>query len=176
MTRTAAIDTASHSHERIVAAFANELEIRDPDGSMLAERIEQAELLVRAFTARVLNSVAWEKELGPVYDADGVAHLLGGDRAPVSRQAVSKRKLLALRTGSGRVVYPAFQFDEDGSVVSGVADVVKTLEPMQLSRWTLASWFVSPEPELDGLAPIVALRAGGKDAVLDVVHRWAAAL
>ncbi len=40
--------------------------------------------------------------LGPVYDVDGVARLIGG-AAPVTRQAVSKRRLLALKTGSGRV-------------------------------------------------------------------------
>lgn len=176
MVKTAAVGVASRSHERIVAAFAEELELRDPDGSMLADFTADAELLVRTVTARVLNAAVWETELGPVYDTDGVAQILGGEKAPVSRQAVSKRKLLALRTGSGKVVYPAFQFDEDGSVVSGVADVVKTLESTQLSPWTLASWFISPEPDLDGQTPIAALRAGGKEAVLGVVRRWATAL
>ena len=176
MGKTAAVGVASRSHQRLVAAFAEELELRDPDGLMLAGHTDDAELLVRAVTARVLNAAVWETELGPVYDTDGVAQILGGDQAPVSRQAVSKRKLLALRTGSGKVVYPAFQFDEDGSVVSGVADVVKTLEPTQLSPWTLASWFTSPEPDLDGQTPIVALRAGGKEAVLGVVRRWATSL
>lgn len=175
MATVATVDNRLAAHRRLVEAFADELEERDPDGRVLGGNADRAEILVRSVTARLFNAAVWEDDLGPVYDAEGVAQILGGE-TPVSRQAVSKRRLLALRTGSGRVVYPAFQFDESGSVVDGVADVLKLIEPTQLSPWTLASWFVSPDLDLDGTQPIAALRAGGKEAVLEVVRRWAGAL
>lgn len=175
MAKLATVDNKHAAHRRLVAAFADELEERDPDGLVLGGDVDRAEILLRSVTARLFNAAVWEDELGPVYDAEGVAQLLGGE-TPVSRQAVSKRRLVVLKTGSGRVVYPAFQFDESGSVVDGVADVVKLVEPTDLSHWTLASWFVSPDVDLDGTQPIAALRAGGKEAVLEVVRRWAVAL
>jgi hypothetical protein len=54
---------------------------------------------------------------------------------------VSKRRLLALTTGSGRVVYPAFQFTaQRGAGLPGVVATSTTL----VSPWTVASWLVSP--------------------------------
>jgi len=47
-----------------------------------------------------------------------------------------------------------------------------------VSRWTVASWLISPDAELDGDRPIDALFQGG-DAVTRVVRaatRWSAAL
>lgn len=163
------------THEKLIVAFARELRRRDPDGTAVA-RVDDVDRMARTIAATAIDTAAiWHEVLGPVYDTETVAELLGGGRA-VSRQAVSKRALLALRTGSGRVVYPAFQFDESGAVITGVAEVVRIMATTSLSSWTLAAWFVSPEPDLSGERPIDALRAGGHQVVCAAARAWAAAL
>lgn len=118
----------------------------------------------RAALAAVAGQV-WSEHLGPLFDTDGVAALLGG----VTKQAVSdrvrRRRLLALRTGSGRLVYPAFQFD-GRHVVAGIAEVLGRLEPDDAEAWTVASWLNTPDPELDGRTPVEALRSGDRERVL----------
>jgi hypothetical protein len=99
------------------------------------------------------------QHLGPMYDVEGVRRLLGRPGAPVSRQAVSKRRgLLALTTGSGRVVYPAFQFG-GGSPLPQLAQVLAELPEELVSRWT-----------------VDVLAAGNVDAVVRAARAWAAAL
>lgn len=175
----AVVRVAVARHARFVAAFADELQARDPQGVAFDDSVD-AVALARAAACRLIDtSRLWHELLGPVYDTEGVASVLA-DRASgqgrISRQAVHKRKLLALKTGSGRVVYPAFQFGESGGVVEGISEVVKLAESVSLSLWAMASWLASPEPELDGDRPIDWLRAGGHEAVLDVARRWVGAL
>lgn len=53
-------------------------------------------------------------------------------------------------TGSGQVVYPALQF-QDKRPAPGLTEVLSELPATVVSRWTLASWLCSPEPELHGI-------------------------
>ncbi len=167
------------SHVRFATSLLNELAKRDPDGSRLASAtdVRQAVALV---ADRVLDpAVVWQEQLGAFYDTDGVRQLLGRDNEPVSRQAVHKRKgLLALTTGSGQVVYPAFQF-RGRTLASGMNRVLETLPTDLVSRWTLASWLVSPEVELDGDRPVDVLFFGQRaavDRVVQAASHWAAQL
>jgi hypothetical protein len=119
------------------------------------------------------------KQLGAFYDAEGVRALLARAGAPVTRQAVSKRKsLLAVTTGSGRVVYPAFQF-QGRTPISGLGKVLEVLPETLVSRWTVASWLTSPEVALDGERPIDVLAndgPAGRRRVAEVAARWSAQL
>ncbi len=157
-------------------ALAAELALRDPQGSFL-DQVDDPGLLARQTADRAVDSAqAWVQHLGPMYDVEGVRQLLGGPAAPVSRQAVSKRRgLLALTTGSGRVVYPAFQF-VGGSPLPQLARVLAELPEPVVSRWTVASWLVSAEPTLDEARPVDLLAAGQVDAVVRAARAWAAAL
>lgn len=107
----------------------------------------------------------WSEQLGPVYDTAGVAEVFGG----VTKQAVSdrvrRRRLLALRTGSGRLVYPAFQF-RGRDVVDGLAQVLGRIGADETEAWTVASWLTTTDPALGNRSPIEALRAGEVEAVL----------
>ncbi len=58
----------------------------------------------------------------------------------------------------------------------GVADVVKLFDDGLISMWSVASWLVSPEPDLADEKPINALRRGGRDAVVATAHQWASSL
>lgn len=172
----ARVASLSPRQREFLDALADELALRDPQGSLL-DQVDDPVLLARQAADQAVDSAqAWVEHLGPMYDVDGVRQLLGGPGAPVSRQAVSKRRgLLALTTGSGRVVYPALQF-RGGSPVPQLARVLAELPEPLVSRWTVASWLVSTEPTLDDARPIDVLAAGAPDAVVRAARAWAAAL
>lgn len=155
-----------------------ELQKRDPDGSRLNDvDLQQAAALA---AERVLDpSVLWVEQLGAFYDTEGVRALLARDGEPITRQAVHKRKgLLALTTGSGRVVYPAFQF-QGRTLIGGLDEVLAALPDALVSRWTVASWLTSPEAALDGERPIDVLAhdgPAGRRLVVSVAKNWSGQL
>ncbi|GAA0305617.1 antitoxin Xre/MbcA/ParS toxin-binding domain-containing protein [Kineococcus aurantiacus] len=162
-------------HLEMLVKTVDELGLRDPRGRNL-RRLKDVEGTARR-AARVVvdTAAAWEDHLGPFYDVDGVRELLGGDQ-PISRQAVSKRRsLLALRTGSGQVVYPVFQFLEE-TPLPGLGAALEELPEQLVSRWTVASWLVSPQPELGGVTPVDLLRDGNLVPVVKAARSWARAL
>ncbi|HZQ26693.1 MAG TPA: hypothetical protein VFA94_03240 [Acidimicrobiales bacterium] len=164
------------AHRDAAVAFLDELRRRDPDGHTLREADDPGALARQAATTVVDAAALWQEALGGFYDVETVRRMLGRDKRPVSRQAVSKRHdLLALRTGSGRVVYPAFQF-RGSTPLAGLADVLAALPAELVSRWTVASWLVSALPELDGERPIDVLVSGGTPAVVAAAREWAASL
>lgn len=164
------------TQRRFLRSFAAELMLRDPHGAQLA-RVDDPRALARETAASAVGAASvWEKHLGAFYDAEGVRELLGRRGGPVTRQAVSKRKgLLALTTGSGRVVYPSFQF-LDRSPVVGLDKVLAALPESLVSRWTVASWLASPQRELGGECPIDVLARGAVQPVAAAAHGWARSL
>ena len=122
---------------------------------------------------------AWLDLLGPFYSAESVRELLGRDGAQLSADALRRRRgLLALRAGSGQVVYPAFQFRRRASAPF-LEKVLDALPESLVSRWSVASWLVTPETELDGERPIDLLHDGGPEASIAVIRsatRWAGQL
>lgn len=139
--------------------------------------MNDAPRFARQIAEKVIDtSKAWQEHLGVFYDVNDVGRLLSRNGEPLSRQAVSKRKnLLALTTESKRVVYPSFQF-RDRTVVSGLDRVLEQLPENLISRWTLASWLVSHEPELGGARPINALHQGDVDYVVSIARNLARSL
>ncbi len=166
------------AHEKLANAFLLELLRRDPDGS-LSRAIEIDQAAALAADTVLDPAVFWIERLGAFYDTEAVRSILARDGEPVSRQAVHKRKgLLALTTGNGRVVYPALQF-RGRRPAPGLARVLDQLPEEHVSRWTVASWLVSPEADLEGERPIDVLfdeDPGGIDAVVQVARNWAAQL
>ena len=167
------------AHTELMRAFSAQLAQYDPTGALVA-RSDDVTSLARDAAQRVLDTAAtWVEHLGAFYDTEGVQKLLSRHGAPITRQAVHKRRgLLALTTGSGQVVYPAFQFDGQHPV-KGLASVLDVLPEARASRWTVASWLVSPEAELNGERPVDVLRDQGPEghiAVLGAARRWAAQL
>jgi hypothetical protein len=124
-------------------------------------------------------SPQWLEHLGAFYDTTAVRSLLGGEGEPESVESMHKRKdLLVLTTGSGQVVYPAFQF-RGRQLAPGLGRVLAELPESLVSGWTLAAWLISAESDLGGVRPIDALfdRApDGADAVVRAARAWAAGL
>lgn len=135
------------------------------------------EELARRMVATIPQPSPWVKAVGPVYTTSGVRAMLGG----VSRQAIEDRinrgTLFALTTADRRRVFPVFQFDDRGTPVDGLADVLAVLKPAA-DDWTVASWLHHPQRALGRRSPIRWLRDGRDRKRLDaLVHatasRWA---
>jgi hypothetical protein len=121
------------------------------------------------------SNLVWAQHLGPSYTTRYVRELFGSTKQAVSDR-VRRGTLLALRNDNGDLVYPAFQFGPDGQPLSGIAEVIAAFKGAVDTRYTIASWLVSPEPELDGRTPIDQLRLGRRDAVTDAARHYAAGL
>src|SRR5262249_43927297 len=99
------------------------------------------------------SELTWEDHLGPLLEWGDVAAVLG---TVSTRQGVialaNRRRLLALPTKSGKLLYPAFQF-RGARMLSGLHELLVQLDQSGASPWTQASWFVTSQDELGGETP-----------------------
>ena len=162
------------AHHNIATEFERNLDTFDPDGTLRAVNVAAS---ARTAAAAVIGwADLWDEHVGPFYTAEHVRTLLATGDRPVSRQAVAQRtNLLALTTGSGRVVYPAFQF-RTSSIPEGLGTVLEILDEELVSRWTVASWLITPNADLEDDTPLELLEAGSAQAVTDAARRWAFSL
>ncbi len=97
--------------------------------------------------------LVWEGHLGKLYSTGELKDVMG-----VSRQAINERvqrgTLFALRQSSGEYAYPAFQFDHQGQPLKPIIDVLPLFPEEIADRYTVASWFVSSQPLLEGNTPV----------------------
>ncbi len=142
----------------------------------VAERYERAHPHIRALIDRLLErdaadgddwAATWRAQIGPALTQRDTAALLGK-----SPQAVAKDPgLVRVPTRDRRVMYPVWQFDGRRRV-DGVAEVVAAVG-QTVAPSTVAAWLTAPNPQLDGRAPIAALRAGDRDRVVALAEQLA---
>lgn len=141
--------------------------------SPVAERYEQASPEVRRLVDELLDQdrsdQAWAEQIGSALTQSSTARLLGKSEQAVSRD----RRLLRVRTRSGRVVYPVVQF-AGRAQLAGVGEIVVVLGEV-LEPLTVASWLTAANDELDGRRPVDALADGDADAVVGLARRLARA-
>src|SRR6266496_4182148 len=98
------------SYVAALQAFQDTLDRLDLPEDRLADP-EVQERLGRRAALLATSELTWEEHLGPMYEWADVASVLGTVR---TRQGVNdlakRRRLLALPTKSGKLLYPAFQF------------------------------------------------------------------
>ncbi len=170
------VRTGIAAHDDLLARIAVQLQRQDPSGAAAALLSDPDAAAADAASAVLDTASVWHAHVGALYDAKGVGRLLAHpDGKPISRQAVNKRGLLTLRTGSGQVLYPAFQFHARAAV-PGVAELLRILPASLVSPWTVASWLVTPAADLGDAAPIDVLRRGQPGPVLAAARSWALAL
>ncbi len=125
------------------------------------ERIElEAVTLARAFQHR-------RELLAESLSAPQVARLLGTTRQTPHDRAKTGT-LLAVRERGG-LSFPRWQFDADApdGVVAGLGTVLKALIVSPLEK---VSWFVRPNPFLEGRTPLEALKAGEAERLIPLAR------
>jgi hypothetical protein len=96
--------------------------------------------------------------------APEVAKLLGTSRQTPHDRLKNQTLLGILDRGAYR--FPIWQFDAEGTdgVIEGLSEVLRALK---VSDWDKLSWLVHPNPILDGLTPVEALKKGKKEQVVE---------
>lgn len=118
---------------------------------------EEPERLGRVLADALAARIAWDRHVGGLVGVDEARRRLGVR----SRQAVYQRLRRGTLLGwedSGRLVFPEFQFRAQGGTYPGLTDTLRVLKVASMRPKTLASWFRSPQPELDGQTPLEWIR------------------
>jgi hypothetical protein len=102
----------------------------------------------------------WRAFLGPLLDAEQVRSLLGIPSLEAVDNLVQAKRVLALPGTADEVVYPAFQFSDDGQPYPTIAEVIEILAPVAETPYTIATWLMSPKPYFDGRSPMQWLKSG----------------
>jgi hypothetical protein len=119
---------------------------------------------VRALLRGVERAEQDLKDSGGALDLDQVRALLRG----VTRQSVEKRvregSLLAVPGPGGRRYYPAVQFDDGGSTVPGMREVLAALPTR--NGYAILNFLIRPDARLDNRRPIDLMKVGELDIVV----------
>jgi hypothetical protein len=101
------------------------------------------------------------------FSAPEVARLLHTSRQ-TPHDRVKAGTLLAVRERGG-LRFPHWQFDPQGpdGVLAGLPEVLKALDVTPLEK---VSWFVRPNPYLEGRTPLEALKAGETERLVAIAH------
>ncbi|NMR28661.1 hypothetical protein [Crystallibacter degradans] len=117
--------------------------------------------------------------VGPFYDTAGLERWLG-----ISRQALRKRvqshKLLACKTEDNVLLYPVWQFRDDGTLIPGLHEVLEILADGMEAPWSWGLWLTARvDDELGGMSAADWLASGRdpervKDLAREDAAGWAA--
>ena len=119
----------------------------------------------------------WGRQLGDLLGLKDVQALLGVTTRQAVHDLVQRGRLLGLPTREGRTVYPRFQFGPDGRPHAALGRVTAAFRAVEADPWTIASWFTSAQPELDGLTPAEWLARGcDGERLIEVASHSAAPL
>lgn len=152
--------TATESFRRLVKK-----EVNDQIDKMIDEgEVRDFSQASARATAHVVNEAMSSANrindrVGPFYASSKIERNVG-----ITRQAVSERArnhtLLRLATSDELMVFPKFQFKNDGEVRKNLVSVFKILLDGGVDPWTVAYWLTSPIAELDERTAIEAVDDG----------------
>lgn len=174
----------SHQLETLLAA---ELEARRFDrhllltalGTVRGDKIKENEER-RPAAAKPSGQSAldvWRSVLGRLLDEDEVKRVLDLKSITEVRELSTQGVLLSLYAPGKSMLYPAFQFTENGRPYAEISRVLKIFSGAAESPYTIAAWFVSPDPLLDQRTPAEWMHAGrDPELLLEAARRSAAPL
>jgi hypothetical protein len=159
---TAALNTAAASFKATLAELG--LSGDEPEFGDAAQLGQRAAMVAVA-------GVVWRGQLGPLLDMSQAGELLGVANGHAVHDLVQRRRLLAVSTEDGRTLIPVFQFSETGRPHKAVSTILRIFDEVEATGWTIASWFTTPNPELDRYTPIGWIKAGRDvDGVADAAY------
>jgi hypothetical protein len=139
----------------------------EPELGDLAQLARRAALLAVA-------GALWRRHLGPLLDSRQVRELLGVGTRQAVHDLVKRHRLLGLPATDGQLRFPVFQFSESGRPFEALPAILEVFSSVPVSPWTVASWFVTPQPELADSTPVERLRVNERDEqVIDVARHSA---
>jgi hypothetical protein len=163
-----ALDTAAASFKatlRELGLSGEEPELGD------ATRLGQRAALVAAAGA------LWRGQLGPLLDMRQTQELLGVSSRQAVHDLIQRHRMLAVSTEDRRTLVPVFQFSEAGRPYEVVPSILRVFAEVEATGWTTASWFTTPNAELQGCTPIAWIQDGrDHPTVLNAAHAAAAPL
>lgn len=98
-----------------------------------------------------------DDRVGPFFDRTSLLERLRLSADALSA-SVGDRDVLEVVTADGFLLYPAFQFNENGEPLPRLREVLAELDPDLVDPWGDAVWLNAPGDDLDGLSPAAALR------------------
>ena len=179
------ITTIEHQYLKLIKSLTEEEQslfceglqrlIEDDDRALTEEDTLAEEIADRSFSRK--ERIELEREtlarhfqhrrelLEGAFTASEVAKNLLRTSRQTPHDRVRSQTLLAIRD-NGKLYFPYWQFDPEGSdgVVEGFPEVIKAL---QLSDYAKMVWLTRPNPDLENLTPIEALKKGKKEQVLE---------
>src|SRR6266851_1816356 len=147
-----ALDTAAASFKatlRELGLSGQEPELGD------ATRLGQRAALVAAASA------LWRGQLGPLLDVRQTQEMLAVSSRQAVHDLIQRHRLLAVSTEDRRTQVPVFQFSETGRPYADVPPILRVFADVEATGWTTASWFTTPNSEIEGRTPIAWIRDGG---------------
>lgn len=166
--------------DQLFTALRAEIE-HDPSVSLVGSSYSVDSLAKRmaATLPRTQNGNAMAEKVGPFYETSGLVVWLD-----ITKQGLQRRRdtnaIIGCKTQEGHHVYPVWQFQEDGTLIPGLRDVLKVLATGIQDGWTWALWLTSELPgQLDGISAVQWLtECRDPQAVLDIAREdataWAA--
>jgi len=157
-----------------MVAFRDTLESLElPPDSLESERMQSE--IGRRGALLATAGLQWQEHLGPLLTWQDAALLMASVN---TRQGVNdmvhRGRLLALRAEGGHLVYPLFQFHA-GRPLPALGDLLAAFREVGVDAWTVASWLVTPQDELDGVTPVEWLKGGREPDRAVAAARHAAA-
>lgn len=98
---------------------------------------------------------------GPFYDVAGLATWLGLPYREIHERREAGT-LLGCSTAEGELIYPVWQFQDNGELLPGLSSILEVLSRGIGDGWTWALWLqTAVSDELDGKSAAEWLRDGG---------------
>ena len=114
--------------------------------------------------------------VGPFRDTSNLIKFLGVGKRQTIEERVKAGTLLCVRSGDNKLMYPAFQFDEDRKGLPRLNEVLNAFDADRKNAWDAALWLAQADHDLGGQTPAEALRGDDSDLVIELARRAGAAL
>jgi hypothetical protein len=123
------------------------------------EMFGDPEDIADAMVAALPLGHVFDEVSGPFYDTAGLSRWLQMSRQAL-HQRVARHAILACPLDGDGVVYPTWQFLDNGATIPSLAEVLATLAEGTDDAWMIALWMRAPSEDLEGEPPSGWLRNG----------------
>jgi hypothetical protein len=115
--------------------------------------------------ADIPDASPWNDLIGPFYDSAGLIRWTKTTQQDLHADT-ARGNILGVRTEDGDLLYPAWQFGNDGAPTPGLAEVLATLRTTMPDPWANALWLNAPVERFGGKTAVQMLWAGEPGPVL----------